>query len=123
MATQDRLTYIGELWAVTVEEDGREKFMEVSPAVLGAARGLGLVTTDSRRELQKGQVHSRPRSGRPKILRTVWYYRPRRSGQWWRHETPRALIWFDGVGPGDLPYAYLDSRGSVPCGVEDFICN
>ena len=124
MAAKDRLTFVGELWAVTIEDgDGSERFVEVSPAVLGVARGVGLVTSDTRKDLTAGVIHRSPSSGRAQVLRSVWYYRTRLSGRWWFHETPRALVTFDGEGPDGLPFCFVDSRGSVPCGAGDFICN
>ena len=125
MAKPDRLTYVGELWGVTVEGPrGGSRFIEVSPAVLGVSRGLGMVTADSKADLARGIVHRDPGgSERPEVMTLVWYYRKRRSGAWWFHDTPRALARFDGLGPRGLPFVFIDSRGSVPCGSEDFICN
>lgn len=118
----DRFVFVGELWGVTVADGDGERFVEVSPAVLGVCDGIGLVTTDDRGELEHGIVHRNP-GGPAQALLSVWYHRPRRSGRWWYHETPRATVRFDGEGPDGLPFAYIQSSGSVVCGVEDFICN
>ena len=118
----DRLTYVGELWAVTVADGDGDRFVEVSPVVLGVGGGLGLVTAEDRAELEAGTIYREPRAGQRVELVTVWYHRPRPSGRWWYHETPRAFCVFDGEGPDGLPFVWLDSRGSVACGVDDFIC-
>lgn len=120
----EKLTFVGDLWAVTVARPGGgERFVEVSPSVLGVGRGVGLVTADSRGELARGIVHREPKREPALVLVKVWYYRDRRQGEWWYHDTPQGFCAFDGESGDGLPFVWLDSRASVACGVEDFICN
>lgn len=112
--------YVGELWAVTLEESGDE-LVKVQRVALGVDKS-GLVTAEDRAELEGGTIYRDPGARRVGLLR-VWYYRKRKQSAWWYHDTPGASCELVAASADQgAPFAWLESSGSVLCGPENFIC-
>ncbi len=113
------IVYVGRLVAVTINGD----LVDVEPVTLGLT-AEGLVTADNRRALLTGEIHSEPEAGDAEILQEVQYTRKRPGGDLWYHPTPAALCVLVAAEAGGRPFAWLDSRASVSCGMgAGFICD
>lgn len=112
--------YIGRLTGVRLEGDDKPR--PVEPVALGVAEGYGLVTAETELEIAQGLIFAEPRRSKARPLGAVYYMRERARGSYWFHAVRRAFCKLYSEGPTGLPFAWLDSRASVACGREDFIC-
>lgn len=114
--------YVGELFAVRVSGEDRDR--DVRWVALGVMPQGGLVTAEDQKELKKGIIYAKPPSGRRYKMTRLYYRRKRQQGQWWYHDTPNAHCRLVGeAGSKKPPFAWLDSRDSLACGPEAFICD
>lgn len=112
-------TYIGSLRGVELA-DGT--YVPVRARALGVADGIGAVTSDSRRSLERETFDHRPGTRRGTRIRSLYYYRRRPEGDWWQHETPDARVVLT-ESSGDRPDAWVDSPGSEVVQPGDFLSN
>lgn len=115
-----QITYIGEMYGVSL--DGSTAFVRCFPVALGIEDGRGLVIAEDAAELEDGLIYARPRGDRHQLSR-VWYYRERRQGRLWYHDTPGATCRVvEARAETDLPFVWPETSASVVCGRENFIC-
>lgn len=113
--------YVGELFAVRVAGETADR--DVQWVALGVMPKKGLVTAEDRKELARGVIYAKPPGGRRYKMTRLCYRRERRQGKWWYHDTPNAYCRLVRArGSNDPPFAWLDSRDSLACGPEAFIC-
>lgn len=117
-----RPIYVGELYAVRVAGERADR--DVQWVALGVLPKGGLVTAEDKKELEKGVIYARPSAGRRYKMTRLLYQRKRQQGEYWYHDTPGGYCRLvTERGSGKPPFAWLDSRDSLACGPEAFICD
>lgn len=133
MAARNRssVTWVGRLVSVDVSHAKRTKpvvRVRLKPKTLGVGRGVGLVTSPSRKRLSDGWIDPRPKRGTGRLVRlhAVNYdrWRPAHSTAAWTHETPGAWAILRALPGGRFFDVYLIAPAEERCAMPgDFVCS